>query len=59
MQEQDRRAVEGMARCGMDLDVLVSCFPSFPKDEVTDVYYSIQNKLRGFDDGMQLKVNCS
>ncbi|MCR5338874.1 MAG: hypothetical protein K6E75_09960 [Lachnospiraceae bacterium] len=59
MQEQDRRAVEGMARCGMDLDVLVSCFPSFPKDEVTDVYYSIQNKLRGLDDGMQMKVNCS
>ena len=59
MKEQDRRAVEGMARCGMDLDVLVGCFPTFPKEEVTDVYYSIHALFNDYQDGMHLKMNCS
>ncbi|MBR4760619.1 MAG: hypothetical protein IK078_10805 [Lachnospiraceae bacterium] len=59
MKDQDRRAVEGMARSGMELEVLLGCFPSFPRDEVTDVYESIQRLLRGLDESMQLKVNCS
>ncbi|MCR4692100.1 MAG: hypothetical protein K5739_12210 [Lachnospiraceae bacterium] len=59
MKEQDRRAVEGLARSGMDLDVLIGCFPSFPRDEVSDVYYDIQKLLRGFEDNLQVKVNCS
>ena len=29
MNEQDRRAVEGMARCGIELDGLISAFPKF------------------------------
>ncbi len=59
MKEQDRRAVEGMARSGMDLEVLLSCFPSFPKEEVADVYNDIQKLHWRSDDDLQLKVNCS
>ncbi len=59
MKEQDRRAVEGLARSGMDLEILLSCFPGFPKDEVTDVYRDIQLLLRGYEEKMTWKVNCS
>ncbi len=59
MKEQDRRAVEGMARSGMDLDILLRCFPGFSPDEVTDVYQDIQLLLRGYDEKSTLKVNCS
>ena len=59
MKEQDRRAVEGMARSGMDLEVLLSCFPSFPKEEVADVYNDIHKLYWGYEDSLQLKVNCS
>ncbi len=59
MKEQDRRAGEGMARSGMDLDLLISCFPGFPKDEITKVYHEIQRVLHGFDDKPAFKMNCS
>ena len=41
MQEQDKRAVEGMARCGISLVRLIDAFPSFSKDEVTEIYNDI------------------
>lgn len=41
MREQDRRAVEGMARCGIDLEGLISAFSQFPKEEIEEVYYEI------------------
>ena len=34
VKEQDMRAVEGMVRCGIDLEGLCSVFHSFPKAEV-------------------------
>ena len=33
MNEQDRRAVEGMARCGIDLEGLCASFPKFSKED--------------------------
>lgn len=41
MREQDRRAVEGMARCGIELEGLISAFSQFPKEEIEEVYYEI------------------
>ena len=41
MREQDRRAVEGMARCGIDLEGLISAFAQFPRGEIENVYYEI------------------
>ena len=38
MKEQDMRAVEGMVRCGIDLEGLCSVFHSFPKAEVEEIY---------------------
>ena len=59
MKEQDRRAVEGMARCGIDLEGLIAMFPGFPADEVTEVYREINRSMS--DDGEQTTIsrNCS
>ena len=37
MKDQDRRAVEGMARCGISLEGLIEAFPKFP----ASVYFSL------------------
>ena len=59
MKDQDRRAVEGMARCGIDLEGLIAMFPSFSADEVTEVYREINRSMS--DDGEQTTIsrNCS
>ena len=59
MNDQDRRAVEGMARCGIDLEGLIAMFPNFPADEITEVYKEI-NKIKT-DDGEEITIrrNCS
>ena len=44
MKEQDRRAVEGMARCGIDLEGLISAFSQFPKEEIIAIYNDIHKK---------------
>ena len=58
MREQDRRAVEGMARCGIDLEGLVSAFAQFPKEEIENVYYEIhKDELKS--DTIIISRNCS
>ncbi len=34
MKEQDKRVVESMCRCGLDLEGVIAVFPTFPKEEV-------------------------
>ena len=38
MSEQDRRAVEGLARCGIDLEGLCESFPQFSREEIEEIY---------------------
>lgn len=59
MKDQDRRAVEGMARCGISLEGLIVAFPKFPADEISEVYKEI-NKIKP-DDGEEITIsrNCS
>lgn len=58
MKEQDRRAVEGMARCGIDLEGLISAFSQFPKEEIEEVYYEIhKDELKS--DNIIIGRNCS
>lgn len=42
MNEQDKRAVEGMARCGIDFDGLCKAFPKFSIDEIERVYMQVR-----------------
>lgn len=59
MREQDKRAVEGMAICGIDLEGLIKAFPNFPSNEVEEVYNKI-NKVKSTDNGcINISRNCS
>ena len=42
MNDQDKRAVEGMARCGIDFDGLCKAFPNFPIEEIERVYMQVR-----------------
>lgn len=58
MQEQDKRAIEGMARCGISLEGLLDAFPSFSKDEVTEIYNDIHRSEIKISNTV-IKMNCS
>ena len=45
MKEQDKRAVEGMARCGKSLEGLLEAFPKFDVEDVVAVYDEV-NKIK-------------
>lgn len=59
MKDQDRRAVEGMARCGIDLEGLIAMFPGFPADEVTEVYREINKIIADDGEDITISINCS
>ena len=42
MNNQDKRAVEGMARCGIDFDGLCKAFPNFPIDEIERIFMRVR-----------------
>lgn len=42
MNDQDKRAVEGMARCGIDFAGLCKAFPKFPIDEIERIYMRVR-----------------
>ena len=44
MNEQDIRAIEGLARCGIELDDLIQAFPSFAKEDVEKVYQDLNTE---------------
>ena len=45
MKVQDKRAVEGMARCGISLEGLLEAFPKFDVEDVVAVYDEV-NKIK-------------
>lgn len=59
MQEQDKRAVESMCRCGLDIDGVIAVFPTFPREDIVQIYESA--KKRDGDSGREagISVNCS
>ena len=38
MKEQDKRAVESMCICGLDLEGVIAVFPMFPKEDIVEIY---------------------
>lgn len=42
MNDQDKRAVEGMARCGIDFDGLCKAFPNFPIEEIERIFMRVR-----------------
>ena len=44
MQEQDKRAVESMCRCGLDFEGVINVFPSLRREEITAIYKSVRGR---------------
>lgn len=59
MKEQDKRAIESMCRCGLDLEGVISVFPTFPKEEVMAIYNSVKGLDTGTDGKLNISMNCS
>ena len=58
MYEQDKRTVEGMARCGISLEGLIEAFAKFPADEIRKIYEEI-HKDDMHADRLDISINCS
>ncbi len=59
MTDQDKRAVEGLARCGISLEGLYNAFPQFPMKEVRKIYEELHGRSGTDVDMVSIKVNCS
>ena len=59
MQEQDKRAVESMCRCGLDIDGVIAVFPKFPREDIMRIYEYAKG-VDGCTSGESgISVNCS
>ncbi len=45
MSDQDKRAVEGLARCGIDFEGLCDSFPQFSRKDIEAVFVRIRNSI--------------
>ena len=59
MQEQDKRAVESMCRCGLDLEGVIHVFPSLPREEITAIYKSLRDRDKDASGESGISINCS
>ena len=60
MNDQDKRAVEGMARCGIDLEGLCASFPKFPREEIEEIFIATRKSIGSWSaPEAEIKTNCS
>ena len=60
MNDQDKRAVEGMARCGIDLEGLCTSFPKFPREEIEEIFIETRKSIGSWSAPESgIKTNCS
>lgn len=59
MEEQDKRAVESMCRCGLDLEGVAAVFPMFSREDVAAVYQSVKGTGAGSSGEPVISINCS
>lgn len=59
MTNQDKRAVESMIRCGLDLDDVIASFPKLDPAEVKELYMIVREITGEIVEVPVLKVNCS
>lgn len=59
MQEQNKRAVESMCRCGLNLEGVIKVFPNLPRDEITTIYESVKEMDINSGRKSSIGINCS
>ena len=70
MNDQDKRAVEGMARCGIDFEGLCASFPKFPREKIEKTFivtresigeasgHGLKRFLQPLEDGLSSGRSC-
>ena len=58
MKEQDKRAVEGRARCGISLEGLIDALPKFPVEEIKTIYNELHKDEHRIET-TNISRNCS
>lgn len=59
MTNQDKRAVESMCQCGLDLESVITSFPKLEKREVEEIYRIVNEIVEDVVKVPVLKLNCS
>lgn len=59
MNQRDKLAVENFVSTGMDLKTLYTCFPDFPKDEISEIYNNYKGNQPEDSEGNTMSINCS
>ncbi len=60
MNDQDKRAVEGMARCGIDLEGLCASFPKFPREEIEKIFIITRESIGSWSmPAPEINRNCT
>ena len=59
MQEQDKRAVESMCRCGLNIEGVINVFPSFSREEIAEIYKSVRDRDKDANGESSISINCS
>lgn len=59
MQEQDKRVVESMCRCGLDFEGVINVFPSPPREEIAAIYKSVRGRDTDANGESGISINCS
>lgn len=59
MNERDIRAVENMARTGMNFDELRKAFKEFSIEEIEKIYMRIRRERNDSSQSTPSKINCS
>lgn len=59
MQEQDKRTVESMCRCGLDFKGVINVFPSLPREEIAAIYKFVINRDVDVNGESGKNINCS
>ncbi len=59
MTNQDKRAVESMCQCGLDLEEVIANFPKLDREEVEEIYKIVKGISGEIVDVPVIKVNCS
>ena len=59
LNEQDKRVVETMARCGLDIDALQAMFPSATKEEIEAIQREVNDNKDDYEEENNISINCS
>jgi len=60
MNARDQLTVENFISTGMELETLYTCFPDFPKEEISEIYSRYKENQENLNNEVtNISINCS